>query len=128
MGSGRILVVEDDDVLRDILAEALREDGYSVELAEDGQTALELARSWQPDLLILDLMMPNMDGEALASHIRSVPGAARAPIIVVSASRRAEEIGARIGALASLRKPFDLYELSTWVDQALQDVRGPRPA
>lgn len=127
MPSGRILVVEDDEILRDILAEALREDGYSVELAEDGQVALQLARSWRPDLLILDLMMPNMDGEALAASIRAAPGAGWVPIIVVSASRRAEEIGARIGARAALRKPFDLYELSTCVDQALQDGRGPRP-
>jgi two-component system, OmpR family, response regulator len=119
MASGRILVVEDDDTLRDILAEALREDGYTVELAEDGEVALELARRWRPDLLILDLMMPNMDGEELVSSIRQVQGAASLPIIVVSASRRAEEVGARIGARAALRKPFDLFELTERVSEAL---------
>jgi DNA-binding response OmpR family regulator len=117
MPSGRILVVEDDDTLRDILAEALREDGYTVELAADGQIALELARDWRPDLLIVDLMMPNMDGEALVTTLRVLRGTTPLPIIVVSASRRAEEVGARMGAHAALRKPFDLYELTDRVDQ-----------
>ena len=119
MANGRILVVEDDDTLRDILAEALREDGYKVELAADGEIALELAQHWRPDLLILDLMMPNMDGEELVSSMRQVQGSASLPIIVVSASRRAEEVGARIGAQAALRKPFDLFELTERVSEAL---------
>ena len=124
MANGRILVVEDDDTLRDILAEALREDGYSVELAADGQLALELAQHWRPDMLILDLMMPNMDGEELVSSMRQAHGSRSVPIIVVSASRRAEEIGARIGAHAALRKPFDLLELTDSVIQALDGSAG----
>jgi DNA-binding response OmpR family regulator len=122
VASGRILVVEDDDTLRDILAEALREDGYNVELAADGEIALELAQHWRPDLLILDLMMPNMDGEDLVSSIRQVQGSASLPIIVVSASRGAEEVGARIGAHVALRKPFDLFELTERVSDALNGV------
>jgi DNA-binding response OmpR family regulator len=121
VGSHRILVVEDDDTLRDILAEALREDGYTVELAADGEIALELAHQWQPDLLILDLMMPNMNGEELVSTMREVEGSASLPIIVLSASRRAEEVGVRIGALAALRKPFDLFELTECVNHALNN-------
>ena len=124
MPDGHILVVEDDDTLRDILAEALREDGYSVDLAADGSEALQLAGARRPDLLILDLMMPNMDGEELVARLHEVLGAVVLPVIVVSASRRAEEVGARIGAHAALRKPFDLYELADHVNGLLNAPVG----
>ena len=113
-------------MLRDILAEALREDGYSVVLAADGEQALELSRGWRPHLLILDLMMPNMNGEELVSAMRAEHGVA-IPVIVVSASRQAEEIGTRIGAHISLSKPFDLYALTECVSDLLPDQADARP-
>jgi two-component system alkaline phosphatase synthesis response regulator PhoP len=116
----RILVVEDDTTLCEVIAEALLEDDYAVETAGDGQAALELARRWRPDLVILDLMLPHGDGEQLAAALRRVGGLASIPIIVVSASRAAGEAGARLEATAALRKPFDLFELTQRVNDVLR--------
>jgi DNA-binding response OmpR family regulator len=121
----RILVVEDDQTLRDVIAEALREDGYAVETTDDGLAALELARGWRPALVILDLMMPHMSGQEFAEAVRRMDGLASIPIIVVSASRAADEVGPRLGATAAFHKPFDLFELTEQVNGLLR--RGPRP-
>ena len=106
-------------MLRTVIADALREDGYAVDTAPDGQHALELARVYPPDLVILDLMMPYIDGEAFSSALRQIEGLNATPILLVSASRRVEEVGARIGAEVALRKPFDLFELTDRVNQLL---------
>lgn len=120
MAKRRILLLEDDRTLRDVITEALREDGYVVEAVGDGQAALKVARRWPPDLIIVDLMLPFMSGEEFTTAVRRIDGLAVVPIIVVSASRGAVEVGARLGATASLRKPFDLYELSESIHQALR--------
>jgi DNA-binding response OmpR family regulator len=119
MPEARVLVVEDDQSLREVIAEALREDGYVVRSADNGQAALELARGWTPGVVILDLMMPHLDGEQFCGAMRQVQGLANIPIIVVSASRTAHEVGTRLGATASLRKPFDLFELTERVQALL---------
>jgi DNA-binding response OmpR family regulator len=120
MAKTRILLVEDDETLREVVAEALREDGYDVQLAADGHLALELAERWQPKLVILDLMMPHMDGEEFSSAVRQVRGLEEVPIIIVSASRYTAEVGARVAADATLRKPFDLFELTERVSELLR--------
>lgn len=120
MSENRVMVVDDDDSLRDVIAEALREDGYSVQAVDNGQSALELVRSWPPDLVILDLMMPYVDGAQFCAAIREMHTMASVPIIVVSAARSAAEVGAKLGASASLSKPFDLFELTERVDHLLR--------
>jgi len=112
MTEAHILIVEDDPSLRDVVTEALTDDGYQVTSAEDGASALELARKRHPDLVILDLMMPRMNGEQFCAELRQIEGLAKLPIIVVSAARGTEETGIRLGAAAALRKPFDLFELT----------------
>jgi DNA-binding response OmpR family regulator len=119
MSDSRILLVEDDETLREVIAEALREDGYDVQIAGDGAVALNLAERWQPNLLVLDLMMPNMNGEEFSVALRSLNGLASIPIIIVSASRFAQDVGNRIGAQAALAKPFDLFELTERVHDLL---------
>jgi CheY-like chemotaxis protein len=74
MAEGHILLVEDDPSLREIITEALGDDGYSVASADNGATALELARHEAPDLAIVDLMMPRMDGEQFCSEVRQLSG------------------------------------------------------
>jgi DNA-binding response OmpR family regulator len=119
MAERRVLVVEDDRLLREVIVEALDEDGYLVEAADNGKTALELVRRRPPELVILDLMMPHMDGEQFCSALRQMHGLETVPIIVVSAARAAQEIGARCGANVALRKPFDLFELTDRVSDLL---------
>jgi DNA-binding response OmpR family regulator len=114
------MIVEDDPTLRMTIAEALTEDGYAVEAAADGATALDMVQHWPPDLVILDLMMPRLDGEGFCIALRGIQGMAAVPIVVISASRVAAQFGARIGAAATLSKPFDLLELMRFVDRLLQ--------
>lgn len=123
MADGRILLVEDDPSLRTIIGEALSDDGYQVAIADNGAAALELARRSAPDLVILDLMMPRMGGEEFFAALREVPELVSVPIIIVSAARATSEVGARLGAVAALHKPFDLYELI----ERVEDLLGPAP-
>ena len=116
----RILVIEDDQTLRETIAEALREDGYPVETADNGAAALACVQRASPELVILDLMMPRLDGEGFCRALRGMVGMEDVPIIVVSASRAAAEISARVGAAAALTKPFDLIELIDHVDKLLK--------
>ena len=118
--SGKIIGVEDDERLREVIAEALCEDDYAVETAANGQVALELMRRFTPDLLIMDLMMPHMNGEEFTSQVRQIQGLESVPIIVVSAARSGLELSAQIGAVTYLGKPFDLFELAQSVNRLLR--------
>jgi len=116
----KIIVVEDDHQLREVIAETLREDGYAVETAENGTVALELVRGFTPDLLVIDLMMPHMNGEEFTEQVRQIEGLESVPIIVVSAARSGAEVGTRIGAVEYLGKPFDIFELGERITQLLR--------
>jgi CheY-like chemotaxis protein len=107
-----VLVVDDEASLRDVLAEALESDGYDVVKAGNGAEALARLRERRPDVVVLDLMMPVLDGWAFMQTYREAAGS-DIPIVGASASmtpekgRRLRELGVR----ACLSKPFDLGEL-----------------
>jgi PAS domain S-box-containing protein len=84
-GGGRALVVDDDEGIRSLFRRTLTEDGWSVDEAENGAIALDLATKNRPDLVLLDLMMPVMDGFEFVMHYRKLEGCAGTPIIVVTA-------------------------------------------
>jgi PAS domain S-box-containing protein len=84
-GGGRALVVDDDEGIRSLFQRALAEDGWTVDEAENGAIALELAQQNRPDLVLLDLMMPVMDGFEFVMHYRALEGGSATPIIVVTA-------------------------------------------
>jgi DNA-binding response OmpR family regulator len=119
--AARILLVEDDLLLRETVSEALREDGHVVLASGRPNAALAQAREFRPDLAIVDLMLPHMTGEEFCDAIRRIHELRELAIIVVSASRTAPEVGERIGALATIRKPFDLFELLERVSSFLAD-------
>ncbi|MFW6158300.1 MAG: response regulator [Planctomycetota bacterium] len=79
-----ILIVDDDSVTLKMLDNHLTQAGYRVIRAEDGQTAVRLARRKQPDLIILDIMMPGMDGGDVAQTLRDHPGTADIPVVYLS--------------------------------------------
>ena len=97
----------------------LREWGYAVDEAPDGTTALELARSSRPDLMLVDLMMPVMDGPALIDRLRNEKLTQGIPIVVISADRDARAKGESLRADAALRKPFEIEELQGLVERLL---------
>ena len=106
----RVLVVDDDPEIREVVTWLLEDEGLPVETAADGQRALDCALRARPALIVLDMGLPIMTGEEVAVRLRAHYGEPP-PIIVVSADGRAAEKAARIGARAYLHKPFDIDEL-----------------
>jgi CheY-like chemotaxis protein len=110
MGKGRVLVVDDDASIRDMLDMALAGEGYEVVVAIDGAAALDAARRSPPDVVLLDVKMPNVDGAEFVRRYRAEPGA-HAPIVLITATTAAAERAAELGTEGYLGKPFDLETL-----------------
>lgn len=123
----RVLVIEDSPDLAQGVAENLRFDGYDVRIASDGPSGLAAAREWPADLVILDLMLPLMDGYEVLRALRA--GGSKVPVIILSA--RAEEAdkirGFRLDADQYVTKPFGVLELLERVRSLLRK-NGPATA
>ena len=107
----RVLVVEDQRDLASLLAHNLRQEGLEVRTVEDGREALPAVRSWQPDLVILDLMLPGLDGFEI---LRGIRGEGREmPVLILSARGEEQDKirGFRLDADQYVTKPFSLVEL-----------------
>ena len=122
MPGERILVVEDERSIADLVAEALKRQGYRVETAGDGDQALEAAETTLPDLIILDLMLPKLDGWEVCRRLREEETTRRIPIIMLTARRDEKDVvaGLELGADDYLRKPFSLAELSLKVRETME--------
>ncbi len=109
----RVLVVDDSQAVRDLLAVNLELEGYDVRTAVDGQEGVELARSWHPDVMTLDVVMPRLDGFATLAVLRADPATADIPVVVVTGRAQAADRarGEQLGADAYLSKPFEPAEL-----------------
>ena len=105
-----VMVVDDDETIRDLVEWALHDAGYEVISAPDGSVALDLLGSTRPDLILLDLRMPVMDGWAFARSYRGLPEP-HAPIVVITAALDGRVLPPEIGAAGLMAKPFDLDEL-----------------
>ncbi|HYS11593.1 MAG TPA: ATP-binding protein [Myxococcales bacterium] len=116
---GRVLLVDDDPAILDATGQVLREWGYAVDEAGDGESALDLARAAPPDLMLVDLMMPVMDGWTLIQRLREQQVAPGVPVVVFSADREARERARNLAAQAALRKPFELQELQDVVERLI---------
>jgi len=110
LAGDRILVVDDDDSIRQIVRFCLSDEGYRVSEAPNGEAALEVLDTVNPELILLDLRMPVMDGWEFARRYRSLPGP-HAPIVSFVAALNATEECAELETAAILSKPFDLEEL-----------------
>jgi CheY-like chemotaxis protein len=110
-----VLVVEDDLTISVLIAEALRDDGYAVAVAENGAVALRKVRQLPPAVVVLDLMMPVMDGWTFLEHCRADPHCAESRIAVLSAAHRSST--ASLNADAFISKPFDFGTLLDTVER-----------
>jgi CheY-like chemotaxis protein len=116
-----ILVVEDEAVQLALVAKLLRSAGYEVIEARDGIVAVTLARKENPDLVLLDLGLPEGDGFAVMERLQLLPATARIPVVVLSSRDAANAAGAakKAGARAYLEKPVDKEKLLRAVGEAL---------
>lgn len=112
----RVLLVDDDASIRELVPAALRAEGHEVRCAADGAAALRELESYTPDVILLDMRMPGMDGWEFSRAYRARPGQ-RAPVIVFSAARDAREWAAAVQADGVLDKPFELDELYALVQR-----------
>lgn len=120
----RVLVVDDDRDIRDLIRFALVEAGHEVAVAEDGLAALEASRSFAPDLILLDMRMPRMDGWTFAQAYRA-RREPQAKLVVVTAARDAAATASAIAADAWLAKPFSLDELYAVVGERAAPAPAP---
>ncbi len=119
----RVLVVDDEPLIRELVADALRESGFDVESAANGRQALDLLHSWVPRAIVLDLMMPKLDGVGFSEVLQRDPRLASIPVLLVTAAYAPHEAARRMGARAVLTKPFELDALVDLVIQlAGEDV------
>jgi DNA-binding response OmpR family regulator len=112
-GLPRILVADDEADVRDLVVYRLSRSGYEVVAAADGDEALRLALEEPPDLAVLDVMMPRIDGFELTRRLRAEPATSRVPIILLTARTQEADVtqGFESGADDYLRKPFNPDEL-----------------
>jgi CheY-like chemotaxis protein len=121
MGSKRvILIIEDDADIRDAMAQILEDEGHHVMAASDGRAGLERLRERRPDLILLDLMMPIMNGWQFREAQRSQALALDVPVVVISADGAARAEALALGVRAFMRKPVELAALLEMVAQCTE--------
>jgi CheY-like chemotaxis protein len=108
----RILVVDDDPDVRGFLQTLLESEGYHVDTASNGLDALMIARGAKPDLIVLDFMMPSLDGKGFRDAQLRDPGIASIPVVLTTAAADAPSLGRALGAAACFQKPFDLDQFT----------------
>ena len=113
-----ILICEDEEPLRELVRAALG-NGYRFEEAVDGREALERARELQPDLIVLDVMLPGTSGLDVLATLREDPTTGRIPVIVITAWTHAKQEVLDAGAERFVSKPFDPDQLKSIVDELL---------
>lgn len=124
-----ILYVEDDPDIQEVVTMSLEMvGGYQVTVASSGREALLLVDDSTPDLILLDVMMPDMDGPTTLGHLRTRPELAHTPIVFITAKVQATEIEyfKSLGAVDVIAKPFDPVTLAAQV-QAIWDGATERP-
>jgi CheY-like chemotaxis protein len=118
----RILYVEDDQNISATISQMLKLLGYEIMCANNGEQGVEAAESWNPDIILMDLRMPVMDGPTAIRILRSNPNTSAIPIFVLSAYKDAKtrEICRQIGADKFLSKPIDIEQVDTVIKEALR--------
>lgn len=120
---GRVLVVDDEPMVRETLGQVLTEEGYVVDLAVDGETALERVTAARPDAILLDLMMPGMNGRQFLQVLRGNPIYEHVPVLIMTAVHGLNVNLQTLGASEVVEKPFNVDELLNKVALAVYRSR-----
>lgn len=120
-----VLIVDDDEAMADVLSMRLNEQGFGTLVAARGSLALKLARSEKPDLILLDLCLPDVDGFELCERLVDDASTSDIPVIIVSGLERPDIIrrSRAAGCHYYVRKPYDPNALLTLIRQAIDDAR-----
>jgi CheY-like chemotaxis protein len=120
--SGRILVVDDSDVIRELIRVNLELEGFEVRTADDGEAALALMGEFHPDVVTLDVVMPRLGGFETVERMRADPRTADIPVVVVTGRAQSADVerGEALGVDAYLTKPFEPAELVAVVSHLRQ--------
>jgi DNA-binding response OmpR family regulator len=118
-----VLVVDDEPDLRDLVALTLADAGFDVDVARNGRDALDHIAQRKPDIMLLDMMMPIMDGRALCKTLRALGDLPR--VVVMTAADHVAQAARDVGAVGWLAKPFDIDELVIAIRRGL-DVISPQ--
>ena len=123
----RILVVDDDANLLELLSDTLKEAGYQVQTARTGEAGLELAHAFNPDLIVLDLILPKINGFNVCAKLRAHHATAKTPIIMMTtlSGRFPRLEGMVSGCNEYIAKPFEVRELLSCIENLLH--RSPPP-
>ena len=126
MSAGIVMVVDDEPINIEILAVILEQDPYEVVFATSGERALELVPTARPDLILLDVMLPGIDGYTVCERLKRDPATAGIPVIFISGLDHPEDVvrGRAAGGSGFLTKPFNPAAIHACV----HDHIGPRPA
>jgi CheY-like chemotaxis protein len=114
----KILVVDDEPAIRALLLELLEAEGYAAVGAPNGRVAVELAARERPDLVLSDVMMPELDGPGMVRSLRAAPELANVPIVLMSAANGAVPVEPTVTAF--IPKPFDLDDVLAIVARSLR--------
>ena len=117
-----ILVVDDDPSIRDVVADILEMADYAVKTAANGANALDQVRMERPTAVLLDLMMPVMDGWEFMRQCRRDPTCVRVPVVLMSAARDIAAAADELGAQAFLKKPFEMDDVLSLVSRVVADA------
>ena len=115
----KVLAVDDDPVIQRLLQVNLEMEGYEVELAGDGEEALAKVREFGPAIVLLDIMMPKLDGWQVCAAMKEDPALANIPVVFLSARAQDADVqrGTDLGAAAYITKPFDPIDLLELVEE-----------
>ena len=123
----KILVIDDDAAVRNLVRDVLEVEGYEVEIAEDGFAGLRRIDAARPDCVVLDVMMPGLDGHAVLQRIRGGEGGPALPVVMLTAA--ADDSHAwqawSAGVDYFLAKPFDASEMLRYLDYLFADSASP---
>lgn len=124
---GNILVIEDDEYSRDALAHLLSAEGYEAQSADDGEAGYAKAQEFHPDVIVLDLSLPKMDGKGVIQMIRGDQSLKSVPILVVTGhGPREAQSAVDVGADAYLTKPVEFTDLIKLISKFGPDSGGAR--